>query len=84
MALEGAKRIPWRSRRPKGCDYSEALLAATTPAQPEVAVVEQALELPFYHPVIEEGIRTALRDLSAKLKVRGRSRPQDLESGPGT
>ncbi len=46
--------------------------------------VEQVLELPFYHPVIEEGIRTALRDLSAKLKVRGRSRPQDLESGPGT
>ncbi len=46
--------------------------------------VERALELPFYHPVIEEGIRTALRDLSAKLKIRGRSRPQDLESGPGT
>src|SRR5205085_12304978 len=25
--------------------------------------VEQMLEMPFYHPVIEEGVRTALRDL---------------------
>ncbi|MBW2524747.1 MAG: dihydrolipoyl dehydrogenase [Deltaproteobacteria bacterium] len=30
--------------------------------------VEQALAMPFYHPVIEEGIRTALRDLAANLK----------------
>ena len=25
------------------------------------------LEMPFYHPVIEEGLRTALRDAAAKL-----------------
>jgi len=25
--------------------------------------------MPFYHPVIEEGLRTALRDLQAKLKL---------------
>ncbi|MDF2155684.1 hypothetical protein [Vibrio sp. CAU 1672] len=25
------------------------------------------LDMPFYHPVIEEGVRTALRDLNAKL-----------------
>jgi dihydrolipoamide dehydrogenase len=25
------------------------------------------LEMPFYHPVIEEGLRTALRDARAKL-----------------
>jgi len=30
--------------------------------------VEQALGMPFYHPVIEEGIRTALRNLSANLR----------------
>lgn len=30
--------------------------------------VEQALEMPFYHPVVEEGVRTALRDLKAKLR----------------
>jgi len=31
--------------------------------------VEKSLEMPFYHPVIEEGLRTALRDALAKLKV---------------
>ncbi|CAI1990734.1 dihydrolipoamide dehydrogenase [Serratia entomophila] len=25
--------------------------------------------MPFYHPLIEEGLRTALRDLQAKLKL---------------
>ncbi len=29
--------------------------------------VGQALAMPFYHPVVEEGIRTALRDLQSKL-----------------
>jgi dihydrolipoamide dehydrogenase len=29
--------------------------------------VEQMLGMPFYHPVIEEGLRTALRDLAAKI-----------------
>jgi dihydrolipoamide dehydrogenase len=29
--------------------------------------VDQMLEMPFYHPVIEEGVRTALRDLHADL-----------------
>lgn len=30
--------------------------------------VEQALDMPFYHPVVEEGLRTALRDLKANLR----------------
>jgi dihydrolipoamide dehydrogenase len=29
--------------------------------------IDQMLEMPFYHPVIEEGLRTALRDASAQL-----------------
>jgi dihydrolipoamide dehydrogenase len=29
--------------------------------------VEQMLQMPFYHPTIEEGVRTALRDLDEKL-----------------
>lgn len=29
--------------------------------------VTQMIEMPFYHPVIEEGLRTALHDLEAKL-----------------
>ena len=31
--------------------------------------VASMLEMPFYHPVVEEGLRTALRDLGAKLAV---------------
>lgn len=30
--------------------------------------VAAMLEMPFYHPVVEEGLRTALRDLDAKLR----------------
>ena len=31
--------------------------------------VARALEMPFYHPVVEEGLRTALRDAQAKLET---------------
>jgi dihydrolipoamide dehydrogenase len=31
--------------------------------------VHDLLRMPFYHPVLEEGLRTALRDLSAQLPV---------------
>ncbi|MCI4078483.1 dihydrolipoyl dehydrogenase, partial [Klebsiella pneumoniae] len=31
--------------------------------------VPKMLDMPFYHPVIEEGLRTALRDADAKLKA---------------
>ena len=30
--------------------------------------VDRALEMPFYHPVVEEGIRTALRGLAHAIK----------------
>jgi dihydrolipoamide dehydrogenase len=29
--------------------------------------IPQMLEMPFYHPVIEEGLRTALRDANEQL-----------------
>ncbi|MBC8024231.1 MAG: hypothetical protein H7Y14_13990, partial [Burkholderiales bacterium] len=29
--------------------------------------VSQMLDMPFYHPVVEEGLRTALRDLHAAI-----------------
>ncbi len=32
--------------------------------------IEQMLEMPFYHPVIEEGLRTALRDARKRLRQR--------------
>jgi dihydrolipoamide dehydrogenase len=31
--------------------------------------IAQMLEMPFYHPVVEEGLRTALRDAQAKLDL---------------
>jgi dihydrolipoamide dehydrogenase len=30
--------------------------------------VTQMLQMPFYHPVVEEGLRTALRDLDAHIR----------------
>ena len=45
--------------------------------------VETALEMPFYHPVIEEGLRTALRDLSVKLGKRSEVPPRSIDCGPG-
>ena len=30
--------------------------------------VAQMLDMPFYHPVVEEGLRTALRDVQSKLR----------------
>ena len=45
--------------------------------------VTQALTMPFYHPVIEEGLRTALRDLAAKLRVTGECRSEDMATAPG-
>ena len=35
--------------------------------------IDRMLEMPFYHPVIEEGLRTALRDASHKLDLGRKS-----------
>lgn len=37
-------------------------------AHQQKMTVPQMLDMPFYHPVIEEGLRTALRDVNSKLK----------------
>ena len=36
--------------------------------------IAQMLEMPFYHPVVEEGLRTALRDARAKLALAEEAR----------
>ena len=38
--------------------------------------IEQMLEMPYYHPVLEEGLRTALHDVNAKLRTARRSRSE--------
>jgi dihydrolipoamide dehydrogenase len=45
--------------------------------------VPQMLDMPFYHPVIEEGVRTALRDLAANL-AKGTNHTDAADSEPGT
>ena len=45
--------------------------------------VDQMLEMPFYHPVIEEGVRTALRDLATEL-AKDASSTDPAEVEPGT
>lgn len=45
--------------------------------------ISQMLDMPFYHPVIEEGVRTALRELNAKLKLGSAMINQCMECGPG-
>ncbi|MEH6577825.1 MAG: dihydrolipoyl dehydrogenase [Amphritea sp.] len=45
--------------------------------------ISEMLEMPFYHPVIEEGLRTALRDLNAKLHLGPEMVKGCLDCGPG-
>ena len=45
--------------------------------------VSQMLDMPFYHPVIEEGLRSALRDLNAKLHIAPGGPRRCLDCGPG-
>ncbi|HEX9171254.1 MAG TPA: dihydrolipoyl dehydrogenase [Telluria sp.] len=45
--------------------------------------VRHMLEMPFYHPVIEEGVRTALRDLAAELE-KSASPTHAADAEPGT
>ena len=46
--------------------------------------VMEMLEMPFYHPVIEEGVRTALREVQRKLHFGPEPIPRCLDCGPGS
>ena len=45
--------------------------------------VSGMLDMPFYHPVIEEGLRTALRDLSHQLHIGPQVVERCMDCGPG-
>ncbi|HNP64142.1 MAG TPA: dihydrolipoyl dehydrogenase, partial [Woeseiaceae bacterium] len=45
--------------------------------------VDELLNMPFYHPVLEEGLRTALRDLSKALQIDGDCRRMDFAKSAG-
>ena len=46
--------------------------------------VSEILERPFYHPVFEEGVRTALRDLNHKLQMGDKPPTRCIDCGPGS
>ena len=45
--------------------------------------IPEMLQMPFYHPVIEEGVRTALRDANQKLHIGPGLDETSIECGPG-
>lgn len=45
--------------------------------------VEDVLQMPFYHPTIEEGLRTALRELLKALGMGAAVPPHCMDCGPG-
>lgn len=45
--------------------------------------IKEMLAMPFYHPVIEEGLRTALRDVENKLHLGPVPIPMCMDCGPG-
>jgi len=51
-------------------------------AQQRLTVADM-LDMPFYHPVVEEGLRTALRDLNHRLKLGPVGPEHCLDCGPG-
>ncbi|MBV1909394.1 MAG: dihydrolipoyl dehydrogenase [Kangiellaceae bacterium] len=46
--------------------------------------VSQMLDMPFYHPVIEEGLRTALTELNKQLHIGPTVIGDCTDSGPGS
>jgi dihydrolipoamide dehydrogenase len=45
--------------------------------------VDEMLAMPYYHPVIEEAVRTGLRDLNRQLRMGPEVVPNCLDCGPG-
>lgn len=45
--------------------------------------ISEMLERPFYHPVVEEGVRSALRSLNHHLNMGSKPPPRCQDCGPG-
>jgi dihydrolipoamide dehydrogenase len=52
-------------------------------ARQQRMTVTDMLDMPFYHPVIEEGLRSALRDLKHQLHIGSGVVDQGMDCGPG-
>ncbi len=56
-----------RIRHPVGHQVAIPPCGVKVPLSDAGLTVSSMLDMPFYHPVIEEGLRTALRDLNHNL-----------------
>lgn len=65
------------------CPRAEHMAHLLSWAAQQRMTVGQMLDMPFYHPVLEEGLRTALQDLSGKLQIGPQLTRDCMESGPG-
>jgi dihydrolipoamide dehydrogenase len=61
------------------CPSGEHMAHLLALALSQGLTVSQTLGMPFYHPVLEEGLRTALRDVSRRTETRA---PSDLSACP--
>jgi len=72
----------YRNRRFLGAELfgprAEHLAHLLAWAHQQQLTIDQMLDMPFYHPVIEEGLRTALQDIA---KVLNAGPPQDADCG---
>lgn len=62
---------------------SEHLAHLLAWAMQQRMTVSDVLEMPFYHPVIEEGLRTALRHLLQQLGMAPPPPERSIDCGPG-
>ena len=76
----GTGRLLGAEMAAPGGEHMAHLLAWAVQARLDVPAM---LEMPFYHPVLEEGLRTALRDLCARLHLRPEAPARDIDCGPG-
>jgi dihydrolipoamide dehydrogenase len=99
FATQGRSRVIGRNRgiaRLYGCRASGKLVGAQLlgPAAEHMAHllawsiqheldVDTMLSMPFYHPVVEEGLRTALKDLRRDMRRGEGQRFDCIECGPG-
>jgi dihydrolipoamide dehydrogenase len=65
------------------CPHAEHIAHLLSWAAQQRMTIEQMLDMPFYHPVIEEGLRTSLQDLSSQLKIEPQRGSDCMECGPG-
>ncbi len=79
-ALRGSCRLVGAEMLGPGVEHLAHLVAW---AVQQGMTVQDCLSMPFYHPVIEEGLRRGLRDLAKSLAIEAACRGEDTADCPG-